>query len=526
MLRSEDKDMGRAHRLGLLLSLLMGPALAHAQHGGAVQLLPPTGAHRLPSSNLPTKVRLQSESAAKIPTRTRWWAPQATTAHSVKRPRIQLGHPTRLGQPRGRTMRAQSEDRPTRLAKVITDPLLGIPTPSIRKVSFDASQASPPPAAEPQSFQVPPPAAELQSFQGPPPAAELPSFPGPPPSAEPQSFEGMAQGLTPAPMPLELQELYNRGVVIAELGPGDDDFWSSTSFQSPELLGTLSSPGSETSGGRRRFQSDHAFDFLSSPVTNPFLAEDPRSLTEVRPYFIYQSIPNDLFPFNGGDLEAFGAQGRLAITERWSIVMHKLGGVAIQPGSSSFLGDEIGFAELHLGPKFVFWRDVNKRFLASSGLIFQIPIGSSSVYQNTGDLSLVPYVSLGKNFWPNGWGSFNLINVAGVSIATDNQRSDFFYNSFHLDFNVHNCNRYFPFVELNWFQYLSNGEARPEFNFEGQDIANLGGRANGTGFLSIATGTRYRFGERFDFGIGVEFPLLSDPSLNDFRLTTDLIWRY
>src|SRR5262249_25617678 len=39
------------------------------------------------------------------------------------------------------------------------------------------------------------------------------------------------------------------------------------------------------------FQSDHCFDQFISPVTNPFLFEDPRSLTEVRPIFMYQRIP-------------------------------------------------------------------------------------------------------------------------------------------------------------------------------------------------------------------------------------------
>ena len=35
------------------------------------------------------------------------------------------------------------------------------------------------------------------------------------------------------------------------------------------------------------FKSDHVFDGFISPVTNPFLFEDPRSLTEVRPIFMY-----------------------------------------------------------------------------------------------------------------------------------------------------------------------------------------------------------------------------------------------
>src|SRR5205085_9724483 len=40
------------------------------------------------------------------------------------------------------------------------------------------------------------------------------------------------------------------------------------------------------------FESDHCLDTFSSPVTNPFLFEDPRSLTELRPIFIWQKIPS------------------------------------------------------------------------------------------------------------------------------------------------------------------------------------------------------------------------------------------
>ena len=38
------------------------------------------------------------------------------------------------------------------------------------------------------------------------------------------------------------------------------------------------------------FKSDHCLDSFISPVSNPFLFEDPRSLTEVRPIFIYQGV--------------------------------------------------------------------------------------------------------------------------------------------------------------------------------------------------------------------------------------------
>src|SRR5206468_9150580 len=83
------------------------------------------------------------------------------------------------------------------------------------------------------------------------------------------------------------------------------------------------------------FESDHCFDNFASPVSNPFLFEDPRSLTEIRPIFMYQTIPGSNPVFRGGHTEFFGTQARLAVTDRWSFVMNKIGGVSVTPGGDS-----------------------------------------------------------------------------------------------------------------------------------------------------------------------------------------------
>ena len=78
------------------------------------------------------------------------------------------------------------------------------------------------------------------------------------------------------------------------------------------------------------------------------------------------------------------------------------------------------------------------------GLLFQIPAGSPSVLQNTGTLSLVPYVSAAKNFClPSGWGSINLMGNTGFSGSVDRQRSDYFYLNAHVDYNIANTNMFF-----------------------------------------------------------------------------------
>jgi hypothetical protein len=42
---------------------------------------------------------------------------------------------------------------------------------------------------------------------------------------------------------------------------------------------------------RELFRSDHRYDNFVSPTTNPFFFEDPRSLSEIRPIFIYEGMP-------------------------------------------------------------------------------------------------------------------------------------------------------------------------------------------------------------------------------------------
>src|SRR5262249_37634984 len=82
---------------------------------------------------------------------------------------------------------------------------------------------------------------------------------------------------------------------------------------------------------------------LISPVTNPFLFEDPRSLTEIRPIFIYQRIPGGQPDFFGGNISYFGTQARVAITNRLSFTINKLGGIWINPNDASPIGGDGGF---------------------------------------------------------------------------------------------------------------------------------------------------------------------------------------
>ncbi len=281
-------------------------------------------------------------------------------------------------------------------------------------------------------------------------------------------------------------------------------------------------------GGDRNgewFRSDHLFDGFISPLSNPFLAEDPRSLTEIRPIYIYQKVPTAQKDFKGGNISFFGTQARVAITDRWSVVFNKIGGVSVNPASGSSFADDTGFAELWLGPKWTFYRGEDNGAIVAGGLQFQLPVGSNTTFQDTGTLSLVPYVTYGQNFLRDfRYGSFNSILSTGYSFSTDNQRSDYYFLSAHVDFDAGNVHRFYPLAELNWILYTSSGKALP-IGSEGRDLINFGGAAK-SGLLTGTVGGRVKITESAQLGAGFEIPLAGRKDFFRYRFTMDFILRY
>jgi hypothetical protein len=275
--------------------------------------------------------------------------------------------------------------------------------------------------------------------------------------------------------------------------------------------------------------SDACMPTLISPVTRPFYAEDPRSLTEIRPIFMYQGIPNSAGPFGGGNAWFFGTQARIAFTDRFSLTLHELGFVGLNPNNNTpgFDGGT-NLAEIKIGPKYTFLKSSATGTIAAAGLMFEFPVGGKEVFQDTGSFSLTPYLTVGQTFGrlPGGYGSFNFIGTLGYSASVNHQRTSFLYSNLHLDWNVGGLNTFFPLMELNWFHYTSTGTSN-NLNTEGADLFNLGSSTRqGSDMLSLAVGMRYRFNDHIIFGGAIEFPFTNEKSLADYRVTLDVIFRY
>lgn len=364
-----------------------------------------------------------------------------------------------------------------------------------------------------------------------PPSSVIPPPPDPPPTIHtvlqpPEAVAPPTTGTMPPPPPPGDVPV-NQGVVIDK--PLQHSFWD-------RCKDMLNGGGGEraSASGRCLLQSDHCFDYFASPVTNPFLFEDPRALTELKPLFIYAGAPSTNPIFKGGNEEYYGLQARLAVTERLSLTINELGFITLNPfnpgaGPPGAFSQNTGFAQVELAPKYTFLRSEDWKSVMAGGLIFQIPGGSPKVFQNTGTLGLVPFFSAAKNFClPAGWGSTNLMGTTGYDFAVDNKRSEFYYLNLHWDYNIANTNMFFPFLEMSWFHYTRGGDANtPGFGFEGLDLVNFGSKdVGGRDYLALSPGLRFKLNEHIQAGAAVSWPLLKQKEINDYTLTFDIIFRY
>ena len=150
------------------------------------------------------------------------------------------------------------------------------------------------------------------------------------------------------------------------------------------------------------------------------------------------------------------------------------------------------------------------------------------MFQDTGSLSLAPYVSYAENFFPEvRFGSVNVMATGGYAFGTSRARSDYLFLSGHLDLDVMNRHIIYPMVELNYFLVTDDGRSRP-IGSEGRDLFNFGGQADGNGLLTMAVGARFKlpWTDRAHVGGAFEFPLAGPRDLFDYRFTLDFIWRY
>jgi hypothetical protein len=278
----------------------------------------------------------------------------------------------------------------------------------------------------------------------------------------------------------------------------------------PQLCDTCTAPA------RGLFRSDRAFENFVGPISNPILSKDPRSNTYARILFVNNNVPAG-HPLHG-NIQAYGLQVNLALTERLSFIADKDGAARIAPRNGP---STTGFLNIAAGLKYAFLRDVENQRIAAVGFQYEVPSGEAKVQQNHGAGAFSVFLT-GATQVREHW---HVLNTAGYYFPLQNaQGSSFFYNTFHIDRKI---GWFVPLAELNWFWYTSGGNRLPPAFGEGDGLLNLGTRGQaGAHLVTAAFGAKALLGPRATAGCALEVPLSNRNDFINQRLLVELILRY
>lgn len=267
---------------------------------------------------------------------------------------------------------------------------------------------------------------------------------------------------------------------------------------------------------RGLFQSDHAFDDFTGPLSNPVQFQDPRSLTEARFLFMGNWARPGTPVIGKGAIQVYALQLRVALTERLQLYANKDGIVRLSPNPGRSV---TGLANIMAGLKYAWIRDVENQFLFSTAVQYEAPTGYANILQNQGSGLLGVFGILGKEFGDN----YHAILQFGQNIAVQNQQTGYFMTSFHIDKRF---GRITPFYEANWFYYNQPGKFLP-VGIEGGGWVDVGAsKVNGLNFVTNAVGTKVDLTDWAELGVGYEFQLSDRKMLLYNMLHVQLILRY
>ena len=116
------------------------------------------------------------------------------------------------------------------------------------------------------------------------------------------------------------------------------------------------------------------------------------------------------------------------------------------------------------------------------------------------------------------------VNLGGrIPIDQDEETSKIRYSAM-LDY--YTCQYFIPFVCLNGFTTVSEGDALP-VDSEGFDLINFGStNADGKSQWAAGVGFRSRIMKNVDLGFAYENGFSPDDDVFRDRYTVDLIWRF
>ncbi len=266
-------------------------------------------------------------------------------------------------------------------------------------------------------------------------------------------------------------------------------------------------------GGLGFAPSDSCYNDFISPITNIVHFEDPRTVTELRPIFIHNEVPNSA---GGGDVQLIAMHVRAALNDRLSIVAAKDGFIT---SDNPLIED--GWADISIGLKYNVWKDPCEQWIVSAGFAYEMPTGSHRTLQGNGDGKFALYLTAGTEF-ADCW---HYVTTSGFRLpANTNEESQVWYWSQHVDRKL--TDNLYGLVELNWFHWMRSGQGGVA-GVEGVDLWNFGSTGvAGNDIVTMAVGTKLKPTPKQEVGLAYEFPLTNREDILDHRIYVDWIVRY
>ncbi|MFQ5716514.1 MAG: hypothetical protein ACE5GQ_05375 [Nitrospinales bacterium] len=257
------------------------------------------------------------------------------------------------------------------------------------------------------------------------------------------------------------------------------------------------------------------------PVSNPFFNENPYITTEVRPYYLNNTIPAE-FLTGGGQIQAWAAQIRIALTDRLGIIATKDG--YVNADFRNALLDTEGAENIAFGLKYALLSDPARDRILSLGIKFEVPtgsVGTSGLSLQGGGSGFTDVFMSAAGTVPTMWNKIGLQGSFGFNLANNGAHdSSMVHYAFHADyelpFNI------FPLVEINGFSTINDGSRTAGVNFEGIDLVNFGSVRSGH-VATLNAGARYKISKNIQIGGGYEFPITNRRDLMKYRINADLV---
>lgn len=289
--------------------------------------------------------------------------------------------------------------------------------------------------------------------------------------------------------------------------PDIDQYHDNDDDGFPFMLGALLS-----------LSSDTAFPRFIGPSSNPWLAKDPRSLTEARLLGVGNWTPTHQLSSNTFS-QSYLLQTRVALTKRWQVFMDKNGYSFIDPDNAPGVD---GWNNLAFGAKYVLIRDVEHQRLLSASVQFEIPTGEADVFQRPSDGSLTGILTFGQEFWC----FWHVLGNAGVRAPMSNEGSTLLFTQLHLDRELSGW--LYPLVEFNYYRILTDGRGvYPAGLGQGDALIDWSvPQTVGSDLITVAVGLKARYNRMAEFGVTYERPLSETPRVLEHRIIAELIVRY